>query len=87
MFSSKHFRCYVVYKKGKVYDNPTTRRGEFHWVVSIDAPRARSYVNKIIMPGEILEGERVDRIVATAFKEDVALRQMGAAELPFKLLE
>ncbi len=84
MFSSKHFRCYVVYKKGKVFDNPTTRRGELHWVVSPDATRARSYVNSIVVPKEIREGEWVDRIVATVFKEDVALRQQGAAELPFE---
>ena len=84
MTGSKTFRCYVVYRKGSVlHPQGSPRKGPFKWVTAMDRDRAITYmeVAKHVKPRK---NEFVERIVATAWKEDRALRAQGAKELPLK---
>lgn len=87
--SSKTFRCYVKYqsettyrKDGKFYKRVRTRKGPYVFVTAMDRDSAIAFMELAHVKPK--KNETVEGIIATAWKEDRALRAMGAKELPFK---
>lgn len=84
------FRCYVKYekqyryrnKKGKSERGTKRRKSKYFWVNAMDRNRAVQFMEEHRL--DVREGETY-KIVATAWKEDQALREQGAQELPLDL--
>lgn len=81
---SRIYHCYVVYRKGSIHDVIKGRKRQgpdvFLTMPSRDAAVEYMENNKI----KHRPGEYVDKIVASAWKDDKALRAMGAIELPLE---
>lgn len=86
--SSRIFRCYIVYRKGTspydVYKGPR-REGKVTWLTMPSRDEAVKYMEDKMVKAR--KGEFVDKVIATAWKDDKALRAMGATELPLMFTE
>ena len=86
--SSRIYRCYIVYRKGtSPYDSAKgpPREGKVTWLTMPDRDQAVMYMEEKMVKAR--KGEFVDKVVATAWKDDKAMREMGAKELPLVFTE
>lgn len=87
----KTYRCYVRYRKevkkkdrdGHWHRHVVNRRGKYVYVSAIDRDRAVAWMDAAGHV-KLQKGEELVSIVATAMKEDQALRAIGAKPLPLK---
>lgn len=83
--SSKTYRCYLRFQKPAVPGKDgVNRNGKTHYIVATNPNSARDYVERRFLAKEIRKGEQHIGTVASAWKEDRALRKLGAKELPLK---
>jgi len=88
--SAQTFRCYVVYTRehkwrnrdGKFNKSIRKRKSKYIWITANNRDSAIDLVTKAHVKPR--ENEEVEKIVATPWKEDRALRAMGAKELPLR---
>lgn len=85
---SRIFRCYIEYRKGTspydVFKGPR-RKGKVTWLTMPTRDEAVTYMGEHMVKAR--KGEFVDRIVATGWKDDRAMREMGVKELPLVFTE
>lgn len=88
--SSSTYRCYVKYTRehkwrddeGKWHKKTRQRKSKYIFVSAMSRESAIQFMRENhVKPNK---GETVEDIYASAWKEDRALRAMGAKELPLK---
>ena len=77
----RKYKCYVVYQKGSIpHPVGKKRRGKIVWIDSPSRDEAEHIMN--VRHTKPRKKEHVHNIVIAPWKEDRALREIGAKELP-----